>query len=71
MKNLLILFTLVFGVAVSYTGDQILIKYKRGKQVRTSYVSKDLSVCMPKIGQAVYFYKKYKVVTCVEDDNAL
>jgi len=66
MKKSIILFLLVMGVALQVDGNDIVVSYKQGSVIKTSKVSKDLSACVPHIGQKVYFYKNYKIVECVE-----
>ena len=69
MNNFAKFFTtllVIAGVVVQVNKTDIVVSYKRGKLVRHSKVSKDLSVCTPVVGQAVFFYKDYKIVECVD-----
>jgi len=47
--------------------DVAVVEYKVGDFIKHSEVSLDLSACKPSEGQEVYFYKDYKIVTCVND----
>ena len=66
MRKFIFLFLLVLGVTAQVDGDEIIVKYKQGSVTKTSKVSRDMSVCLPKVGQSVFFYKNYKIVECVE-----
>ncbi len=69
MKKMIITFLLVLGVAIQVNENDIVVSYKNGKLTRHSKVRKDLSVCLPKVGQKVYFYKNYKIVECVDEET--
>jgi hypothetical protein len=56
----------IAGIVVEVNKTQIVVSYKKGKLTRHSKVSRDLSVCTPAVGQAVFFYKDYKIVECVD-----
>lgn len=66
MKKFIFLLLLVMGVTARIDGDEIIVKYKQGAVTKTSKVSRDMSVCLPKVGQRVVFYKNYKIVECIE-----
>ena len=62
----LILSTLLLGMVDQINDDVAVVEYKVGDFIKHSEVSLDLSACKPSEGQSVYFYKDYKIVTCVE-----
>ena len=66
VQRFLLTFLLVVGFAAQINDHQIIVKYKKGAVTKTSKVSRDMSVCLPKVGQKVFFYKNYKIVECVE-----
>ena len=64
MKNFIISFLLVAGIAIQINEQSIIVSYKTGDFTSYSTVSRDMSVCTPQIGQEVFFYKDYKIVQC-------
>ena len=66
IKNLVITLLLVVGFATYIDDNEIIVEYKKGAITKTSKVSRDMSVCIPRVGQKVFFYKNYKIVECVE-----
>jgi len=58
------LFLLLLGVVHQIDGDAAVIKYEKRGIVKYSTVSIAESVCIPREGQRVFFYKDYKIVTC-------
>ena len=63
----LILYTLLLGMVDQINDDVVVVEYKVGDSIKHSEVSLDLSACSPAEGQLVYFYKDYKIVTCVDE----
>tara|TARA_R100000008_G_scaffold86819_1_gene81848 strand:- start:3548 stop:3757 length:210 start_codon:yes stop_codon:yes gene_type:complete len=59
---------LMLGIVDQIENNNALIEYEKNGRIMHSYVSLDLSPCMPKEGQQVYFYEDYKIVTCVESE---
>ena len=59
--------TLLLGMVDQINDDVAVVEYKVGDFIMHSEVSLDLSACNPSEGQSVYFYKDYKIVTCVDD----
>lgn len=57
---------LLLGMVDQINDDVAIVEYKVGNKIMHSEVSIDLSACVPAEGQSVYFYKDYKIVTCVE-----
>ena len=68
-KRLIVLFLLVVGITVGVSGENIVVSYKVGNSIRKSTVSRYHSVCIPQIGQKVFFYKGYKIVECVDEST--
>jgi|TARA_R110001583_G_scaffold79429_1_gene214542 hypothetical protein len=66
--NIIISALLLLGIVDQIENNSALIEYKKDGKIMHSYVSLDLSPCMPEEGQHVYFYEDYKIVTCVEDE---
>ena len=63
----LILCTLLLGMVDQINDDVAVVEYKVGDFIKHSEVSLGLSACKPSEGQSVYFYKDYKIVTCVDE----
>ena len=59
---------LMIGIVDQISDDKALIEYKSPRGV-ISYTTVSLaqSACVSSEGQKVYFYKDYKIVTCVDN----
>ena len=62
-----ILLLLLFGLVEHIYPETILVSYQHHGKTKFSHVSRSQSACEPEAGQGVWFYKDYKVVTCVEE----
>ncbi len=60
---------LLLGMVDQVNDGVALVEYQVGDAIMYSEVSLDLSACTPHEGQSVYFFKDYKIVTCVEEDE--
>ncbi len=57
---------LILGMVDQISDGVATVEYEVGDNIYHSQVSLDLSACQPAEGQWVYFYKDYKIVTCVD-----
>lgn len=71
MKKLASIMTLllIVGVVDQVEDNMAVVEYDHKGSVRHSRVNLDLSACRPQEGQTVYFYRDYKIVTCVEKNK--
>jgi len=61
---------LILGVVDQISGDKALIEYKNSTGgIMYTTVSMSQSACVPSEGQSVYFYRDYKIVTCLDQNR--
>jgi len=66
--NIIVASLLMLGIVDQIENNEALIEYEKNGKIMHSHVSLDLSPCVPREGQQVYFYEDYKIVTCVESE---
>ncbi len=69
MKDIILAGLLLVGIVDQISDGKAMIEYEENGKLKYSYVSLDLSPCVPTEGQTVHFFEDYKIVTCVEDNT--
>ena len=71
MKDIILAALLLVGIVDQISDGKAMIEYEERGKLKYSYVSLDLSSCVPTEGQTVHFFKDYKIVTCEEIKDEL
>ena len=60
----IISFLLILGIVDQINDNIVTVEYEQYGKIKHTKVNLDISACIPREGQYVYFYKDYKIVTC-------